>query len=465
MFDLKVINSVLNQLESDRGIPREKALDAIEQALASAYKKEYGKYGQVIRANFNQEAGTVSFQQIKEAVDGSTVQLPEEDSADSDLDRFDSERHILLDDAKKIKGNAELGDEIAFPLEDKDDYGRISTQTAKQVIIQKIREAEKVSVYDEFAEKKGQIVNGTVQRFERGNLYIDLGRATGLMPYKEQIPGERFRQGERIRALLLDVDESSRGIFLKLSRSTADFLRRLFEMEAPEVASGVVELKKIAREAGSRSKIAVHSDDEYIDPVGACVGQRGVRVTTVMSALGNEKIDIIEWSDNTEIFIEKALSPAEVMRVELDEEKHEAHAYVMSDQQSLAIGKGGQNARLAAKLTGWTIDIRSLDNGDGDESEIAVDPDGEIEETEEDVATDAPEASQAEAVNESAEQQEVQDTETNDEDADESDKEAVAETPKDDPVEEPEDESESEEVKAEEEEDADDADADESKEV
>jgi len=184
-----------------------------------------------------------------------------------------------------------------------------------------------------------------------------------------------------------------------------------------------------------------------------------------MSALGNEKIDIIEWSDNTEIFIEKALSPAEVMRVELDEEKHEAHAYVMSDQQSLAIGKGGQNARLAAKLTGWTIDIRSLDNGDGDESEIAVDPDGEIEETEEDVATDAPEASQAEAVNESAEQQEVQDTETNDEDADESDKEAVAETPKDDPVEEPEDESESEEVKAEEEEDADDADADESKEV
>lgn len=380
MFDLKVINSVLNQLENDRGIPRAKALDAIEQALASAYKKEYGKGGQIIRADFDQDSGTVSFQQIKEVVDDSVVQLPDEEDTDSDLDRFDSERHILIDDAQKIKRNAELGDEIAFPLDDKDDYGRISTQTAKQVIIQKIREAEKVSVYDEFAEKKGQIVNGTVQRFERGNVYVDLGRATGLMPYKEQIPGERFRQGERIRALLMDVEESSRGIFLKLSRSSAEFLRRLFEMEAPEVASGVVELKKIAREAGSRSKIAVHSDDEYIDPVGACVGQRGVRVTTVMSALGNEKIDIIEWSDNTEIFIEKALSPAEVMRVELDDEKKEAHAYVMSDQQSLAIGKGGQNARLAAKLTGWTIDIRSL-GGDEDESEIVVDP--EIEEVEE----------------------------------------------------------------------------------
>lgn len=400
MFDLKVINSVLNQLENDRGIPREKALDAIEQALASAYKKEYGKHGQIIRADFNQESGTVSFQQVKEVVDSSSVQLPdeEEDDKNNELDRFDSERHILLEDAQKIKGNAKIGDEIAFPLEDKDDYGRISTQTAKQVIIQKIREAEKVSVYEEFAEKKGQIVNGTVQRFERGNLYVDLGRATGLMPYKEQIPGERFRQGERIRALLLDVEESSRGIFLKLSRSSADFLRRLFEMEAPEVASGVVELKRIAREAGSRSKIAVHSDDEYIDPVGACVGQRGVRVTTVMSALGNEKIDIIEWSDNTEIFIEKALSPAEVMRVELDEETHEAHAYVMADQQSLAIGKGGQNARLAAKLTGWTIDIRSLD-GDDEESEIVVDPDGDVEKDEETEPSD--DAAESDPSNES----------------------------------------------------------------
>lgn len=439
MFDLKVINSVLNQLENDRGIPREKALDAIEQALASAYKKEYGKGGQIIRADFDQDAGSVSFQQVKEVVDESVVQLPGEEDPDSDLDRFDSERHILLEDAQKIKANAELGDEIAFPLDDKDDYGRISTQTAKQVIIQKIREAEKVSVYDEFAEKKGQIVNGTVQRFERGNVYVDLGRATGLMPYKEQIPGERFRQGERIRALLLDVEESSRGIFLKLSRSSAEFLRRLFEMEAPEVASGVVELKKIAREAGSRSKIAVHSDDEYIDPVGACVGQRGVRVTTVMSALGNEKIDIIEWSDNTEIFIEKALSPAEVMRVELDDEKKEAHAYVMPDQQSLAIGKGGQNARLAAKLTGWTIDIRSL-GGDEEESEIVVDPEGEeVEETDPqpaetenadesvDIDAEANEADESEEATDANEDHDEEVAETDDESTEESEEESADE--------------------------------------
>ncbi|MEX2368884.1 MAG: transcription termination factor NusA [Candidatus Paceibacterota bacterium] len=371
MFDLKVINSVLNQLENDRGIPRAKALDAIEQALASAYKKEYGKRGQIIRASFNEDEGTVTFQQVKEVADDSVVILPDEDpeslSKDDERERFDDERHIMITDAKRIKSNAEVGDEIAFPLEDKDDYGRISTQTAKQVIIQKIREAEKVSVHDEFAEKRGEIVSGTVQRFERGNLYIDLGRATGIMTYKEQIPGERFRQGERIRAYLLDVEESSRGIFLKLSRSTPKFLQKLFELEAPEVASGVVEIKSIAREAGSRSKVAVHSDDEYIDPVGACVGQRGVRVSTVMSALGNEKIDIIEWSENPNIFVEKALSPAEVMRVDLDEETAEAQAYVMADQQSLAIGKGGQNARLAAKLTGWTIDIRAIGGEDKEE--------------------------------------------------------------------------------------------------
>lgn len=432
MFDLKVINSVLNQLENDRGIPREKALDAIEQALASAYKKEYGKRGQIVKADFNQEEGSVNFQQVKEVVDDSTVQLSDEESPDSSLEHFDAERHILLEDAQKIKSNADVGEEISFPLEDKDDYGRISTQTAKQVIIQKIREAEKVSVHNEFAEKQGTIVNGTVQRFERGNLYVDLGRATGLMPYKEQIPGERFRQGERIRALLLEVDESSRGIFLKLSRSSAEFLHKLFELEAPEVASGVVEIKEIAREAGSRSKIAVWSDDEYIDPVGACVGQRGVRVSTVMSELGNEKIDIIEWSDNPEIFIEKALSPAEVMRVELGEDTREAHAYVAADQQSLAIGKGGQNARLAAKVTGWTIDIRSIE-GD-DESEVVADPDADGDIVTEDTDEEANETDETEPANDDEtppESEEVDDSTEKREDADDENEEAS-----DDPAEE-----------------------------
>jgi N utilization substance protein A len=382
MFDLKVINSVLNQLEDERGVPRDRALDAIEKALASAYKKEYGKDGQIIRADFDPDAGSVDFHQVKEVVDENAALPTDADRGDDDdRKRFNSERHIWLEDAKKIKSAAEVGEEVEFPLEDKEDYGRISTQTAKQVIIQKIREAEKESVHEEFAQKEGDIVNGKVQRFERGKLYVDLGRATGIMPYEEQIESERFRQGERVRALLLSVDESSKGVFLKLSRSSPKFLRRLFEMEAPEVASGTVQIKSIAREAGSRSKIAVHSDDEYIDPVGACVGQRGVRVSTVMSELGNEKIDIIEWSENPEIFVEKALSPAEVMRVELDQDTKEAVAYVAPDQQSLAIGKGGQNARLAAKLTGWTIDIRSLD--DEADSEMVADPDAD-----DDIATD-----------------------------------------------------------------------------
>lgn len=390
MFDLKVINSVLNQLEEDRGVPRDKALDAIEQALASAYKKEYGKDGQEIRANFDPDEGEVEFEQVKEVVDES-VARPEDEPREEDDERkrFNSERHIWLGDATKIKSNAEVGDEIAFPLEDKEEYGRISTQTAKQVIIQKIREAEKQSVREEFAEKQGDIVNGKVQRFEQGNLYVDLGRATGIMPYEEQIQSEHYRQGERIRAYLQSVEDSSSGVFLKLSRSSPEFLRKLFELEAPEVASGTVEIKAIAREAGSRSKVAVHSDDEYIDPVGACVGQRGVRVSTVMSELGNEKIDIIEWSDNPEIFIEKALSPAEVMRVELDEDSKTATAFVAPDQQSLAIGKGGQNARLAAKLTGWTIDVRSLDDEATDSDDELFDPEAD-DDIETDIEADTP---------------------------------------------------------------------------
>jgi len=242
----------------------------------------------------------------------------------------------------------------------KDDYGRIAAQTAKQVIIQKIREAEKVSVVAEFGKHQGEIVSGTVQRMERGNIYIDLGRATGILPYDEQIPGERYRQGERIRALLYQVEESPRGIYLRLSRANPQFLVKLFAMEAPEVANGTVVFKEVAREAGSRSKVAVASIDSHVDPVGSLVGQRGVRVSTVTSELGGEKIDIIEWNENTKSFIEEALSPARITSVDLDEAEHKATIKVAEDQQSLAIGRGGQNVRLAAKLTGWRLDIQSV---------------------------------------------------------------------------------------------------------
>ena len=304
------------------------------------------------------------------------------------IPKYDPEKHLLIEDAKKIKKDAELGEEIVFPLEGKDDYGRISAQTAKQVIIQKIREAEKVSILKEFGEKEGDIISGTVQRIERGNIFVDLGRATGILPREEQIPGERYRQGERIRAYLYSVEESPRGTFLRMSRSNPEMIKKLFEIEAPEVQNGVVEIKFIAREPGSRSKIAVVSNDDSIDPVGSLVGQRGVRVSTVMSELGGEKIDIIEWSEEPAKFIADALSPANVVSVEIledSEEDKKAKVEVMEDQLSLAIGKGGQNVRLAAKLTGWKIDIAStggeeVASTDDEKTEVAEEKKEEKEE-------------------------------------------------------------------------------------
>jgi transcription termination/antitermination protein NusA len=380
MFDLKVINAVLDEMEEERGIARAKMIDAIEQSLATAYKKEFGKRGQIINCKFDLGTGTTTFNQIKIVVDESMLkpdladgeeetELEEEASADGDTRvRFDEEKHIMIQTARMIKKDVVLGEELVFPLEPRDDFGRIAAQTAKQVIVQKIREAEKDAAMTEFGQKAGDIVMGHVQRFERGNLYVDLGRVTAIMPYDEQIPGERYKPGERIRALLLAVEETSRGIFLKLSRSHPDFLAGLFAIEAPELQSGAVEVKAVAREAGARSKIAVYANDAHIDPVGSLVGQRGVRVSTVMSELGGEKIDIIEWSAEPANFIEDALSPASVMSVKIVSEPNEetserghATALVAGDQQSLAIGRGGQNVRLAAKLTGWKIDIVSSD--------------------------------------------------------------------------------------------------------
>jgi N utilization substance protein A len=337
MLDLKTMKSALEQLEQERGISKDKIIDAIEAALAAAYKKDYGKKGQIVRAKLDMNTGKTDFEQVKIVVDDTMVRMPlegeeEEDDApvkpfvsapevivgaesEGEIDtrvRFNSEHHIMIEDARLIKKDSELGEELVFALDAKDDYGRIAAQTAKQVIIQKIREAEKSSVLDEFAQRGEEIVTGLVQRIERGNIFIDLGRATGLLGYEDQIPGERYRTGERLRSYLYSVEESPRGINLRLSRAHPNFVRALFSLEAPEVATGTVELKEIAREAGSRTKIAVHSNDAHVDPVGSCVGQRGVRVATVISELGGEKIDVIEWSPDIEKFIADALSPAKV---------------------------------------------------------------------------------------------------------------------------------------------------------
>src|SRR3990167_5473887 len=292
MIDLKTINAVLGEFE-DRGISRTTMVDAIESAMATAYKREYGKRGQVVHAKLDLNTGTIAFEQVKTVVDDTTVRFTLEDGetdtgnrkleaghpgwhhereeehlAEGELPRFDSEKHILLTDAKLIKRGVTVGEEIIFPLEPQ----------------------------DEFSEKKGQIVSGIVQRMERGAIFVDLGRTTGIIPYEEQIPGERYRMGERIRAYLYAVDEGFRGVYLRLSRAHPKFVVKLFELEAPELAAGSIEVKALAREPGSRTKIALASLDPHVDPVGSLVGQRGVRVSTVMSELGGERIDIIEWS-------------------------------------------------------------------------------------------------------------------------------------------------------------------------
>jgi N utilization substance protein A len=377
LFDLKSLNSALDELQTERGISRDSVIDALATALAAAYRREYGKRGQIIRATFNPETGDLEFRQAKIVVDKTLVRTEDEEvdpakgGASEDLSRrseaeadhrsrFNPEQHIMIEDARRIKKDSQLDEEISFPLESREDFGRIAAQAAKQVIMQKVREAERASIISEYGQREGEIVTGHVQRFERGNLFIDLGRATAILPYDEQIPGERYRQGERVRALLLRVDEGVRGTFIRLSRSHPRFLTKLFETEVPEMASGVVEVKGIVREPGSRAKIAVHSTDDHVDPVGALVGQRGVRVAVVTSELGGEKIDVVEWSEKAEEFVKESLKPAQVLEIELSEEESRAVVKVAEDQQSLAIGRGGQNVRLAARLTGWKIDIRSM---------------------------------------------------------------------------------------------------------
>lgn len=381
MLDIKTFKSALEQLEEERKIPKEKILEAIEQAMAAAYKKDYGKKGQIIRSNFDMETGKTDFFQVKIVVDESIAIIDADDESKEDDERvhFNSEHHILLEDARKIKKGAELNDEIIFPLEQKDDYGRIAAQTAKQVIIQKIREAERTSIIDEYGTKEGQIVSGVVQKVERGNVYVDFNRATGILPTEEQIPGEYWTQGQRIRTYLYSVEDSHRGINLRLSRTHPKFVEKLFAIEAPEIENGIVEIKSVAREAGARTKIAVYSNDEHIDPVGSCVGQKGTRVNTITTELSGEKIDIIPWSSDPSQFISNSISPAKVISIVIDEKEHKAIVEVANDQLSLAIGKGGQNVRLAAKLTGWRIDIK----GDEKVAPAEVSIESEVEKIEE----------------------------------------------------------------------------------
>jgi len=386
-MDIKSFTSAIAQIAEEKGIPFEKVIETIEMALAAAYKKDYGKKGQVIKAKLNPETGEVKFWQVKLVVDDSMILSEEEISklrekkieeepafaeatADKEKVRFNPERHIMLEEAKKKNPKIKTGEELEILLETHRDYGRIAAQTAKQVILQRIREAEREAILSEFKSKEGEIVSGIVQRIEGQNVFLDIGKTVGVLPKEEQVPGKFYRIGQRLKVYLLKVEESPKGPIIFLSRAYPKIISKLFELEVPEIAQGQVIIKSIAREASSRSKIAVISLAESIDPIGSMVGQKGTRVAAVINELGGEKIDIIEWQEDPEKYIANSLAPAKVLEVKI-EPKNKAVAIVPEDQLSLAIGKNGQNVRLAAKLTGWKIDVRSPEAVEEEKKELS----------------------------------------------------------------------------------------------
>lgn len=337
------LNSLLTQIGKDKGIDKKVLIEAIESAMLSAAKKHFG-HNLVLETQFNEETGQI------EVIEFKTV-----------VDRVEDEAtQISLEEAKsQYDADARVGDELGRKLET-EALGRIAAQTAKQVILQKVRDAERDIIYNEFKGRKGDLVNGIVQRYERGNLIVNLGRTDAVTPRREQILRERYRRGDRIRSMILDVDPSARGPQVILTRSHPDYLKKLFEIEVPEIAEKVVEIKEAAREPGERAKIAVYSNDSNVDPVGACVGIKGSRVQAVVQELRGERIDIIVWTPDEPSFVARALAPAEVARVVVDEDEHSMEVVVPDDQLSLAIGRRGQNVKLASKLTGWKIDVRSV---------------------------------------------------------------------------------------------------------
>ena len=382
-MDIKSFASAIAQIAEEKGISPEKIWETIESAIAAAYKKEYGAKGQLIKCKLDSQSGELGFWQVKLVLNKKMIYTEEEleklkekgkeikedyhppstppegpSMAEAKKVRFNPEKHIMVEEARKIKPKIKVSEELEIPLEPKGDYGRIAAQTAKQVILQKIREAERESILAEYKSKEGEIISGIVQRIEGRNVFFDIGKTLGILIKEEQVPGEFYRPGQRLRLFVLKVEEGPKGPVIFLSRAYPRLVSKLFELEVPEISAGQVEIKSIAREPGSRTKIAVASKVEGIDPIGSAVGQRGTRVQAVINELAGEKIDIIEYSEEPEKYIANSLSPAKILEVKI-QPKNKALAIVPEDQLSLAIGKDGQNVRLAAKLTGWKIDVRA----------------------------------------------------------------------------------------------------------
>lgn len=359
------LNAVLDQVRKDKGIPKEILVEAIESAMVSAARRKYGHDAE-LEAQYNEDAGEVElfqFHNVVEEVEDPTTQ-------------------ITVKDAKKLDPEAQVGDELGEKI-DSHQFGRIAAQTAKQVIIQKLRDAESDIIYNEYKDRVGELINGIVRRFEKGNIIVDLGRTEALLPISEQVNSENYKVGERIQAYFLEIRKSARGPQLILSRKSPQFIRALFEMEVPEISEAIVEIKNVAREVGSRAKVAVYSKDSDVDPVGACVGMKGSRVQSVVQELRGEKIDIVTWDEDPARFVCNAIAPAEVAKVVIHEKDHSMAIIVPDDQLSLAIGRRGQNVRLAAQLTGWNIDIFNETKHDEmvKRSKVALSKDLEIDES------------------------------------------------------------------------------------
>jgi N utilization substance protein A len=335
------LNRIIEQVGKDKGIDKKILIDALEQALLAAARKKYGPK-QEIESKYNEEAGEIELFQFKTVV--KEVKNPHTE--------------IGFANARELDADVEVGDSLGTKI-DLSEFGRIAAQTAKQVIIQKVKDAERENIFEDFKDRKGEVISGTVQRFERGSIIVNLGRAEAVIPQQELVPRETYKPGDRIRAYVLDVRKTPKGPQIILSRSNPNFLIKLFELEVPEVSEGIVKILNAAREPGSRAKIAVYSEDSDVDPVGACVGMKGSRVQSVVQELRGEKIDIIPWSEDAASFVCNALAPAEISKVIIHQDTRAMEVVVEDDQLSLAIGRRGQNVRLAAKLTDWKIDIRS----------------------------------------------------------------------------------------------------------
>lgn len=371
----KELVKAMQVLEEEKGISRQVIKEALESALALAYKKNYDQ-AQNVEVQFDENKGTIKVYSVKEVVETN----------------YDSTLEISLEEALKINRAYEIGDKIKFEVTPKD-FGRIATQTAKHVIMQRIREAERENIFEEFSQYVDEIMTGTVERQDHRFIYVNIGRVEAIMPLGEQIPSEQFEPDQRIKVYVAKVDKTSKGPQIVVSRAHNDFLRRLFEQEVPEIYDGTVEVMAIAREAGDRAKVAVRSRDKNIDPVGTCVGPRGQRVQAIVNELNGENMDIIEWYEDPVVFIQNALSPAQVLKVDFNEEAHACIVVVPDNQLSLAIGKRGQNARLAARLTTYKIDIKSESSYADyleEQAALAIEAQAAAEASQEDLAEELP---------------------------------------------------------------------------